>query len=392
MAALVAVACTTSTDPTPIATITLQPQLDSVELGQTYNSWVVMLKDINGQVLTGRVLSWESNNPTVATVDPSSGAVTGVGAGTDALITVRSEGKFAQSVIKVLQPILSIVATPDSFDLPLTTSRSIAVQLVGPGGLAITNRRIEWSSSSPTVAVVSTAGVVTAVSVGSTTITIRAGTKQATIPVRVVGEPVNSVRITPQQSVHIVRLGQTKQLTAECLSATQQVLTGRSITWNSTNPVVATVSGTGLVSGNVVGTANVSATCDNAVSGAVTVQVTPVPVSSVTISPASLSLTPGSQGQLIATARDSANNVLSLQGRQVQWLSNNIPVAQVSTQGVVSGGSIGTAQITVTVDNVTSAPITVDVHAFFSLSAMPEVPRLPAAAPRRAAQVELPDR
>jgi len=362
-------ACTTATDPTPIASITLQPALDSLEVGQTYNQWIVLPVDAAGQALTGRTFTWESGNPTVETIDAATGTVTGVssaGAGI-ANITVRAEGKHATSVIKVLVPIVSIVALPDSFDVPLTTTRTIGVQLVGPSGVAITNRVITWSSSNPNVAVVSSTGVVTAVGLGTTTITIRAGTKQTTVRARVVGEPITSVRITPQQSVHIVRLGQTKQLTAECLNAVQQVVTGRPITWNSTNPVVATVSSTGLVSGNAVGTATISATCDGTVSAGVTAQVTPVPVASVTISPTSLSLSQGTQGQLSVTARDSANNVLSVQGRQVQWLSNNIPVAQVSTQGVVLGASIGVAQITVTVDNVTSAPVTVDVHSFLSM-------------------------
>lgn len=365
MAAFVMAACTTSTDPIPIFSITLQPALDSIELNETFSAWFVTLKDVSGVTLTGRTLSWESNNTTVATIDASSGVVTGIGNGTS-LITVRAEGKFAQSIIKVLQPILSIVATPDSFDLPLTSSRLIAVQLVGPGGLAITNRVILWSSSSPNVAVVNANGLVTAVSQGSTTITIRAGTKQATVIVRVVGEPVQSVRISPQQSVHVIRIGQTKQLGAECLNATQQVLTGRTITWNSNNPVNASVSSTGLVSGNAVGQATITATCDNTVSASTIAQITPIPVSSVTITPGSLSLTQGTQGQLLVTARDSANNVLSLQGRQVIWTSNNNPVAIVSSQGVVNGVSIGTAEVQVSVDGVASAPIMVDVHSFLS--------------------------
>lgn len=359
--------CTTATDPIPIATIALQPPLDSVEVGQTIGNWSVVMKGAAGETLTGRTLAWESTFPFVATIDGATGVVTGITAGTTG-ITVTAEGKSASSLVKVLIPITSIVATPDSLDVPLTTTRTIGVQLVGPSGVAITNRTVNWASANPAVAVVSANGLVTPVSIGTTTITIRAGTKQATVRVRVVGEPVTSVRITPQQSVHIVRLGQTKQLTAECLNAQQQVVTGRPITWNSSNPVAATVSNTGLVSGLSVGTASITANCDGSANASVTAQVTLVPVASVTISPSTLSLTQGTQGQLLATARDSANNVLSFQGRTLSWSSNNIPVAQVSNLGVVQGGQIGVAQITVTVlpDGISSAPANVDVHAFFS--------------------------
>ena len=361
VAGLVSVACTTATDPVPIHTITLQPQLDSVEIGETYSNWLVTMQDAAGVTITGRTLTWESSNPAVATIDASSGVVTGVAVGSSPII-VRAGGKLAQSSMKVLQPILSIVATPDSFDLPLNTSRNIAVQLVGPGGVAITNRVITWSSSSPTVAVVSSGGVVTAVAMGTTTISISAGTKQKTVRVRVVGEPVTSVRITPAQSVHIVRLGQSKQLTAECLNSSQQVLTGRSISWTSGNPVVATVSQNGLVSGAALGLAQITATCDNAVSGSTQAQVTLVPVVSVIIQPGSLALLTATQGQLTAIARDSANNTLSLQGRQVIWTSSNNTVIVVTSQGVVqSGQQQGSADIQVSVDGVVSAPVTVTV-------------------------------
>ena len=265
-----------------------------------------------------------------------------------------------------VQPVLSIVATPDSFDLPLTTSRTITVQLVGPGGVALTNYVVVWSSADPGIAVVSTGGQVTAVSMGSTTITARAGNKSAEIRVRVIGEPVQSVRIVPEQQVYVIRMGQTKQLSAECLNATQQVLPGRLITWNSLNPVIATVSSGGLVSAQAIGQANIRATCDNSVSATVSAVVTLVQVSTVTINPGSLNLTPGSQGQLLAVARDSAGNVLFLQGRQVIWLTDNQPVASVSQSGVVSGGQQGAANIMVVVDGVPSAPVPVNVATMFS--------------------------
>jgi len=382
VAGIVMAACTTPTDLAPIHSIGLQPALDSVEAGQTFSNWLVTLQDAAGVTLTGRTLTWESSNLTAATIDANTGVLTALAVGTT-VITVRGEGKLAQSTMKVLQPILSIVATPDSFDLPLNTNRSIAVQLVGPGGVALTNRLITWSSSSPGVAVVSASGVVTAVSMGTTSIRIAAGTKEITVRVRVVGEPVASVRILPQQSVHVIRLSQAKQLTAECLNSSQQVLTGRTIAWTSGNPVVATVSQNGLVSGVSLGSAQITATCDNTVSGSTQAQVTLVPVSSVSIQPGSLTLGPSSQGQLTAVARDSANNQLSLQGRTVLWTSSNNPVAVVSSQGVVQSGQPGSANIQVSVDGVVSAPVPVTVTTFFETAlkigaALQDGPAVPA--------------
>jgi uncharacterized protein YjdB len=250
--------------------------------------------------------------------------------------------------------------TPDSFDLPLTTTRLIQPQLVGPQGVAIAGRQITYSSSDPGIATVSTGGVVTPIAVGTATITIASSGILATVRARVVAEPVASVRIAPPGSVQIIRLGQAKLLTAECLNASQQVLTGWTITWNSSNPLVASV-GAGLVTAVAIGQATITATCDNSVSAQVVAQVTPVPVSTVTITPPQLTLQVGQQGQLTATARDSANNALSLLGRQLQFTSDNLPVATVSNAGVVSAVSAGTAQVQASVDGVLSQSITVTV-------------------------------
>jgi uncharacterized protein YjdB len=383
LAALIAAACTESIPPVAVATIQLGPGFDSLEVGQTKSNWMLILRDAAGQEIHGRPVTWGSSDHGIATVDATSGTVTAVAIG-QADITVRTGAASATSVIKVITPVLSIVATPDSFDLPLTTTRAINVALVGPAGIAITNRVITWASSSPSIAVVSPSGVVTAVSQGTATIVISAGTKQATVRVRVVAEPVVSVRLSPNQSNHVLRLTQSKQLGAECLNATQQVLPGRTITWNSSNPLVATVSN-GLVTAVATGQTTITATCENAlpnqsVSASTSVIVTLIPVSSVTISPAAgLSLVRGNSGQLSLTARDSAGNVLSTQGRTVTWQSDNLPIAQVSPQGVVFGNSFGTAQVTVNVTDpggvpsVTSAPVPIDVHAF--LSAMTFAPR-----------------
>ena len=376
MATTAMVACTTTTPPIAIASLLLQPGLDSIEVGGTYNGWVVTLRDAQGELIAGpRNLQWDSQNPFVATIDASTGVVTAVSTG-ETIITLRAEGKIATAAIRVIHPVLSIVVTPDSFDLPLTTSRTLTVQLVGPNGVALTNRLIQWSSANPSVAVVGTSGQVTAVTMGSTTITVRAGQKSATVKVRVIAEPVQSVRILPQQTVQVIRVGQAKQLSAECLSATQQVLPGRTITWNSGNPIVATVSNGGLVSALSVGQANITATCDGTVNTSILAQVTPVPVSSVTITPGSLSLTGGMQGQLLAVARDSAGNVLSLQGRTVTWLTDNQPVASVSNAGVVQGGQPGDANITAVVDGVASAPVLVTVVTMFSAVTPSVDPRL----------------
>ena len=73
--------------------ILLAPVLDTVE---AFSSEMIarVLKDANGNVLTGRAIQWTSSNPGVATIDPTTGMLTGVDRGT-VTVTATSEGKSA---------------------------------------------------------------------------------------------------------------------------------------------------------------------------------------------------------------------------------------------------------------------------------------------------------
>ena len=88
--------------PAPVATVTVTPSPGSVRRGSTLQL-TATLRDANGNVLTGRTVSWSTSAPAIATVTPSSGVVTGVTTGT-ATITALSEGKTGTSVVTVTPP------------------------------------------------------------------------------------------------------------------------------------------------------------------------------------------------------------------------------------------------------------------------------------------------
>jgi len=71
-----------------------------------------------------------------------------------------------------------------------------------------------------------------------------------------------------------------------------------------------------------------------------------VPVASVTVSPATASLTVGATTQLTATPKDANGTALS--GRTVTWATSNAAVATVSANGLVTGVATGSATITAT--------------------------------------------
>jgi hypothetical protein len=82
---------------------------------------------------------------------------------------------------------------------------------------------------------------------------------------------VQRIDVTPAEV--ILQPGQTQPLTARVYDSTNQLLPGTAVTWQSTNASVASVSGTGVVSGVAVGEAKIRASAGGR-SGEATVVVT----------------------------------------------------------------------------------------------------------------------
>jgi uncharacterized protein YjdB len=72
---------------------------------------------------------------------------------------------------------------------------------------------------------------------------------------------VASVEVSPSGET-VIEVGHTVQLTATMKDAAGNVLTGRTVTWSSDDDSIATVSGTGLVTGEEVGSATITATSE----------------------------------------------------------------------------------------------------------------------------------
>ncbi len=150
-----------------------------------------------------------------------------------------------------------------------------------------------------------------------------------------------------------VSVGATRQIVATMRNAAGQIVYGRTPTWTSSAPAVASVSTVGIVTARTGGQSTITAAIDGVsaravvtVTGGTVVTPPPASVATVTLSPATVSLTPGATVQLAATVRDSSGSLLA--GSIVTWQSGTTAVAAVSTSGLVSGVAAGTASVTAT--------------------------------------------
>ena len=167
----------------------------------------------------------------------------------------------------------------------------------------------------------------------------------ATAVVTTTAAPVASVLVLPAAAT--ASIGGTTQFVAIPLDASGTALGGRVVTWASSNTAVATVDGSGLATGVAAGSATITATCEGqSGSATLTVSAVSVPVASVTVSPATAAVAAGQTVQLTATPKDANGNPLT--GRAITWASGNTSVATVSTSGLVTGLTAGSATITAT--------------------------------------------
>ncbi len=148
---------------------------------------------------------------------------------------------------------------------------------------------------------------------------------------------VASVDVQP--GITDVVVGLTRQLAATPKTSSGIIVPGRSVAWSSTDPLIASVSATGLVSGAALGgPVRIRATVDGVVGDAL-ITVRPVPVDRVTVTPASAPVLVGGSVQLTAAAFDAAGAQLS--GRSFLWESSAPAIAAVTTTGLVIGLSQG---------------------------------------------------
>lgn len=182
-------------------------------------------------------------------------------------------------------------------------------------------------------------------------------------PVDTDGAELLGILVTPERA--ILPLGEELQLQAKGLQADRSStdLT-HVVQWHSSAPGVAEVSNDldaeGLVSGNQVGTAVVTASLDGIDSVPVEVQVTDASLLGLTVEPKSVSLQVHDTVQLIAWAGYSDGTRADSSG-QVRWLTDDGSVAQLESGGLLTAAGAGQTTVHAEWGEISSSDVSVTV-------------------------------
>lgn len=318
---------------------------------------------------SNNVLTVSSSNPEVATID-NDFKVTALSVGECFITITATDGSDVSASCKVT--VLPTLVESLSFEWEqkeciigeYITNRAI----ISPDDA--TNPNLEWTSSNPEIAEVSTEGLIRGVSVGEAIITAATTDgSNLTASCSVIVTPIVAESISIKPNNHDMIVGQTFEISVEILPLDT---TDKSVLWESSNPEVVEVDENGTIIALNAGSSIITATSNSnpELHAECNINVSSVLVESITLDCSEKRLYVGDTFEIHADVYpyNAADKSLS-------WISDNPEVASVDENGKVTAVSVGEAIISaksvdgsdvsaeckVTVDPVSASAVTLNV-------------------------------
>jgi uncharacterized protein YjdB len=237
-----------------------------------------------------------------------------------------------------------VAVTPDAATIFIAGSTTLTATVRDAAGNSLSGRTISWTSANLNVATVTNAGVVTGLAPGGpVAITATSEGQSSSAQITVIA-PVASVTVAPNAASLVV--GQTTTLVATPRDAGNNPLTGRTITWSTSDPSRATVSQGGVVTAVVAGgPVTITATSEGQ-SGNAQVTVL-VPVSSVVVT-GNFRTKVGDVYTYTATARLADGTIVN---RPMTWSVEDPASGTMTASGTLTPLRTGNILILVTIDD-----------------------------------------
>lgn len=322
--------------------VTVSPTLaNSVELNSSSltlkeNQSFQFIANVMPVTTTDKSIVWKSSDETVASITMS-GLLTTKSVG-NALITATC-GDVSATCNVTVEPTLptEVVLNVVSVNMYPNTVK----QLVATVGQDVTDKTIVWSSSNPQVATVEANGLVSALTLGETTITAKCGNVSSSCKVTVI--PVEVTSVVMDKGLLEINVGESNSLNA---SVTPDNATDKTIVWYSDMPHIASVDQNGKVTGVGPGTATITANSGNF--SAICEVIVYAPAKSITLSDTELTIEIGQQEDIIPIIdpTDTTDPII--------WTSEDTKIVSVDLYGIVEGLSGGTTNVVATCGKVSA--------------------------------------
>ena len=236
----------------------------------------------------------------------------------------------------------SVTVSPAAIELTaLGATVQLSAEVRDQNGNVMAGAAATWASGDASVATVDRSGLVTAAANGTATIAATLGSVSGSATATV-AQQVSSVEVTP--ATGFVLPGTTLRLMAEARDANAHTVDGAEFAWASSDPAVAVVDATGLVTGTAEGDVDVSATSSGVTGRAQLEVVEPAPTT-VAVSPDAVVLEAlGDTVRLAAEVQDQVGRPMP--GQPVVWTAGDTLVARVDSTGLLTAVGNGEAAVT----------------------------------------------
>ncbi len=359
--------------PATLESIVISPLNASLTAGSTAQFVLTgTFSDGSTEPLTSNV-SWTSSDPAVAGVN-ANGLVAALATGEAAISAVYNGQVFSGALTVVLGAPTSIAVTPALISVGIDdTKQFTATAVFADGSTQDLTSQVGWTSSAANVALISNTGLASGLSAGTTQIAASYQGVSGSATLTVSTAQLTAIEVLPNNPV--VPTHGKIQFTAMGVFSDGSTSPLSGVSWHTSTPSRAMVSSSGLVrTKGKKGSVTVSATL-NAMTGSTTVTISNDPVTAVAITPANLSIAPGTTLQFALTGTiDGSQVTLS---NSAYWQTSNYLDADISSSGLAAGIAAGQVTISATYQSTTyQTTLTVSGATIISVQVAPTVPSI----------------
>ncbi|MGO8972367.1 MAG: Ig-like domain-containing protein [Steroidobacteraceae bacterium] len=362
--------------PATLVSIAVTPANPSIANGTTEQFVATGTYTDNSTQNLTTAATWASSNPSLAAISNASGSnglATALGQGS---VTITATvGTISGSTGLTVTPatLVSIAVSPSNPGIANGTSQQFAaIGIYTDNSTHDVTTSVAWGSSDINVAAISNAlgcnGLATALGQGIATITAALGSVSGSTGLTVTPATLVSIAVIPANPA--IANGTNQQFAAIGTytdNSTQPLTT--SVSWNSSNSAVATISNAsgsnGLTSAVAQGPVTITAILGG-VSGSTGLTVTPATLVSIAVTPATASVADGTSQQFTATGTYTDGSTQNLTAAAT-WNSSDTTIASISnaagSSGLATGLGVGSTSISAAVGTVDSSTVTLTVTA-----------------------------
>jgi uncharacterized protein YjdB len=256
-----------------VTSIAITPTTVFVAKGQTQQlSATATYSDGTSSDVSNSV-TWDTVDAVTAIITPS-GLLSGVNIGATTVTAFKDDVTSKAVNVDVTSAVItSIAVSPSSAFLAKgQTQQLVATATFSDGTLSDISSSVAWTTVDPTIAIVTPSGLLSGVSIGTTSVTAVKDGAKSTARVEISSAVIAKIELTPS-TVYLSK-DQTKQLSAIAIySDNTSSDVSSSVTWRPADTKVITVTSTGLLSSVNAGTSTVTAFKDSVSSNSISIDV-----------------------------------------------------------------------------------------------------------------------